>query len=232
MIRVLVVAVFMLAVVSRAAADGDGRPAGSFEAWASMPEALPIGEDLVLRLYVGTGESVSASGAGIPKPLVQLDVPGSVELTGRRLTGYRELAGNEFVQEPAERLVSPGSTEIGFRLISPPGADDTIGINVIAYLASGDVAESDGETDGAGGQAWFVRRRIELPVRPGASVVALDEQATRSDWGERGDVGSRVLQIEQRAPGFVLPRGDGSEVSLAEVLDAGDVIVTTYRAFW
>jgi hypothetical protein len=89
-------------------------------------------------------------------------------------------------------------------------------LNVIAYVSR------PGSED-----AYFVRRRLHLPLRPGAAAEPAD--AAVSDWGDA----TSGLQIGAPAAPFALPRADGTTVSLSDALQAGKhVIVTTYRAFW
>jgi len=206
----------MTAMVVAMTGSAGGPPADLVDVQARMPARIEVGAEASIELEIEFAEAWSSSEAGIPEPLVQLEVPDSVELTGRRLTSYRELAGNEFLREPFERVVEPGRSSIGFRLVDEPGAGEVIGISVIAYVRA-----PDGE------DAHFVRRRVDLPVRAGASGRAERAQAERSDWGVRD-----VLQIGDKAAGFELPRADGSTLSLDEALAQGDVVITTYRAFW
>jgi len=158
------------------------------------------------------GKDVSASGAGLPAPILQIDVPKCVTLSGKPLTEYRELARNEFLQEPYERLINDNPLSVAFVLNRAPASDDAFALNVIAYV------ERNGEK-------YFVRRRVALPVAPGATGrVAATE---RSNWGVEN-----TLNIGDKADGFTLPRADGSTVSLDDYLGKTNVIVTTYRAFW
>jgi len=152
------------------------------------------------------------SGAGISAPILQIDVPKGLELTGPVLTEYADLAKNEFLQAPFERLLKASPTRIGFRIVKEPAAGATLYLNVLAYAGEGD-------------DAWFLRRRVALPIVPGATAAAVP--ADRSDWGVE-----KVLQIGDRAAPFTLPRADESKVSLEKLRGKKNVLVTTYRAHW
>jgi hypothetical protein len=155
----------------------------------------------------------SSSEAGIPRPILQIATPPSVTLAGKVLQTRQELARNEFLQAPFERLVEPGTTTVELTVTREPADDERIALNVITYLAAGD-------------DAWFVRRRVELPVRAGATAQSSD-RAEASGWGA-----GPGLQIGDAAPDFELPRADGSTVRLSDLVARGNVVVTTYRAFW
>jgi hypothetical protein len=146
---------------------------------ASLPDAaLEVGTTVTIELQLEIADAWSSTDAGIPKPILQIEVPPSARLAGKVLTGRRELARNEFLRAPFERMIAPGQSTVELELTGAPAPGETFGLNVIGYLAT-----ADGE------DAWFVRRRVELPLR-------------------------------------------GSTVQLQELLAKGDVIVTTYRAFW
>jgi hypothetical protein len=183
---------------------------------ARLPDAaLAVGAEHAIELTVEVAAGWSAADAGIPKIFLQIDPPPSVRLAGKVIESDRELAANEFLAKPFERMIDPGSTSVGFTLDAEPGADEAFALNVVAYVRRGD-----------DGPAWFVRRRVALPVAAGAAGVRDD--ATRSGWG--GDRGG--LQIGDEADPFALPRGDGTTVRLADYRGEKNVIVTTYRAFW
>ncbi len=175
---------------------------------------LTLGQEYKIDLEFKVKDGWSSSGAGIPAPLLQVDVPEGVELTGRRVDGYRALSQNEFIHEPYERLIKTSPFEIGFTLAASPSAGQHIGLNLLAYVSH------DSSDD-----ARFVRIRLELPVLPNANASPVP--ATKSDWGV-GD----LLQIGQKVEEFTLPRGDGSTVALKNYLGKNNIIVTTYRAFW
>lgn len=184
---------------------------------AAMPEApLTVGEDHEFTLTIEGDPSWSPSGAGVPDPLVQIKVPPSVELTGRVLDSYREQAQNEFIVEPFERLATVGENAIGFRLVGEPGEGETIGVSIIAYLSSED-----------GSDARFLRKRLELPVRAGATAeaVAWSEDSSWSSLDDVLDIGDRYFDVS-------LPDAEGNTVTLSQLVGDGPLIVTTYRAFW
>jgi len=198
------------------AAMGQDGQRVSLRVEASMPsEPLEAGEAYAIRLETTLTEGWSASAAGIPEAMVQIDVPHSVRLLGRELTTLRELARNDYVHEPWERLIEVGESEIEFRLECAPEPGETIGLNVLAY-----VAKPGGE------DAVFLRRRVELPVKSGASAWT-NERATVSDWGING-----TLQLGEKATAYTLPRADGSTVDLSELIGETPLVITTYRAFW
>ncbi len=174
-----------------------------------------VGQETSIALHLEIPEAWSASDAGIPKAFLQIQVPDSIELSGRKLTTYRELARNEFLEEPLERLIDPGDSSIGFTLEREPSESDVIAINVLAYVAG---VEED--------EQYFIRRRIELPISAGATARSA-VQAEVSNWGDNGS-----LQIGDKAAAYSLPRADGGLVDLGEALSETNVIVTTYRAYW
>jgi hypothetical protein len=185
-----------------------------------QPGELTPGTPHAFTVEITAAEGWSPTDAGIPGVFVQLDVPSSVSLVGKVLETRQELARNEFLVAPFERLVETGATEIAFTIDRVPPPDATIGVNVVAYV------RGPAAVDGGKGEARFVRQRFSLPVRAGAVAVPAD--ASRSTWGgERGG-----LQIGDHADPFSLPRADGSEVTLQELLDRSNAIVTTYRAHW
>ena len=173
---------------------------------------LIVGQEAKILVDVQLPEGLSASVAGIPAPLLQIQVPRSVRLSGKHLTKHRELARNEFLQAPFEQMVEASPLSIGFKLLRKPRSDDAIYLNVLAYVSDG-------------GDARFVRRRVEIKLE--AEAVGKTVDATRSDWGTED-----LLQIGSKAAGFELPRADGSTVSLSQYLGKKNIIVTTYRAFW
>lgn len=175
-------------------------------------EELEVGVEYTFEVDLELAAGTSSANAGVPAPILQLDVPPSVELSGRVLNA-RQVAANNFLDQPYERLMTTTPTTVGFKLTAAPAPDETIGINVIAYLRS---------EDGAA----FSRRRLELPLVPGAE--AREVKANRSTWGANED----LLQIGDDAATFSLPRGDGTFVPLEDYLGKQKVIVLTYRAHW
>lgn len=181
---------------------------------ASVPEDVRPGEKFDVRVQVIVGPGWSVGAAGLPEPVLQIGVPERVTLDGKVLS-EREQARNEWLFSPFERTIRPGESTIA--LTTDAGAPATIAINLIAY------ARMSGEEN-----AVFVRRRVELPLIAG-TMISSDQAATRSDWGPPG---FDSLKIGDKAQDFTLPRGDGSRLALADLLGKGDLIVTTYRAFW
>lgn len=161
---------------------------------------------------VAFADGVSPGDAGIPAPILQIDAPACVRLSGREVKTYRQLAENEFLQEPYERLVTKDRTRVRFRVTRDPQETDRLYLNLLAYV------------DGPDGQR-FVRRRLEVPLTPGAEGRSVPPTASR--WGTED-----LLQIGDEAPDFSLPKGDGSTVTLSKFRGKKNVIVTTYRAHW
>ena len=182
---------------------------------AKMPEGpLVSGEEYAFTLSVEIKKGIAVRKAGLPAPILQLDVPSSVRLAGKVLTEQGELAKNEFLHAPFERLVDESPAKIVFRLVGDPAADDRIAFNVLAYLK--------GKTEA---EFRFVRKRFELPIRGGAEAVAVDPAV--STWGD-----NEFLRIGARAAPFSLPSAAGPKVSLESYLGRKNVLVTTYRAHW
>ena len=175
--------------------------------------ALEPGTDYEIVVDMELPEGLSHSNKRIA-PILQIDVPPGVTLAGRVLTTHQELARNEFLQAPFERAVTEFPTRVGFKLDEVPAKDATIGLNVVGYLVDGE------------GEHSFLRKRLELPIKPGAH--ARESKDLKSTWG----TDNPLLQIGQRAANFELPREDGSVVALSDYIGETDVIVTTYRAFW
>jgi len=195
------------------AAATDAPPLRTAASMTRVPMA--VGGEYTFTVEIDLDESWSASGAGVPSPLLQIDVPPSIELEGRVLDTYREQANNEFIVTPFERAVEVGATEIGFRLVGEPAPGETIGLSVVAYLA-----------DGEGG-AEFLRQRIELPVEAGAAADGA-LWPDRSTWSALDD----VLDIGDPLRDVALLRADGSTLRLSDLTGEGPLIITTYRAFW
>ena len=175
-------------------------------------DELKRGGKYHITVEVSFVDGVSPADAGVPAPILQIDVPASVRLDGKEIKTLQQLARKDFLQEPFERLLSKDRTRIRFRITDEPKGDERFYLNLLAYVGGPD------------GQR-FVRRRIELPLTPkseGKSVETSD-----SGWGNED-----VLQIGDEAPDFSLPKGDGSTVSLSQFRGKKNVIVTTYRAYW
>ncbi len=194
---------------------GDAPPEDVVSVTARLSESrLIVGEAVEISLEISIRDGWAASEAGVPKPILQILVPEGVRLEGRHLTEYRELSRNEFLQSPFERLVDVGTQSIRFTLESEPAEDAIFAFNVLAYVSQ-DPTQN----------AWFIRRRVELALKPGASSKKV--ASFPSTWS-----GKDGLAIGEKAAAFVLPRSDGSTVDLSEYLGKRPILVTTYRAFW
>lgn len=177
-------------------------------------DELTVGQTYQIDLSLKLAAGWSASKSGIPQAFLQIDVPDSVKLEGKVLTEFRELANNEYVREPFERMIDPGQTEIGFTLISEPEPGDSLSLNIIAYIKS-----EDGDAN------YYIRRRLDLPLQPGAKAKEAD--ATDTAWGSHD-----TLVVGEKADDFTLPQIGGSSISLADYRGKKNVIITTYRAHW
>jgi len=201
-------------VIAAAASGGAAGQGSAMRVTARMPDKLATGQELELIVEIELGRGWSASEDGPGRPLLQLDVPETVRLSGRVLETYQQLSRNEFLEEPYERQATFGENPVRLTVLESSDEDDRLGINVVAYLRSPD------------GKATFVRRRVDLPVRTGASASS-DSRADRSGWGRNG-----TLQIGDRAAALMLPRADGTEFDLSLVLGQRPIVITTYRAHW
>lgn len=177
-------------------------------------ESLVKGQTYDIVIDWSVAEGLSPGGAGVPAPILQIDAPRAIQLSGKVLRGHRELSQNEFLQAPYERLMKKPQVRIGFTLRKEPGSEDSIGLNILAYVGS----EESGE-------AAFVRRRLELRIAPNASST--DAEATNSAWGK-----NKLLKIGDKAATFKLPRADGEKIGLKQYRGKKNVLVTTYRAHW
>ena len=54
-------------------------------------DALTVGPEYEIVLRVAIKDGWSASGAGVPAPLLQIDAPPAVKLSGKHLTSFKEL---------------------------------------------------------------------------------------------------------------------------------------------
>lgn len=195
-------------------ADRDPRDGVAFFA-ALGDEPLEVGATLTARVEIALDEGVSATDSGMPGFILQLDPPAGVELAGKRVTEYADLAKNEFLMEPWERLVKSESVDVEFTLDELPAEGATLGLVLVGYVAS-----RPGVDDS------FLRRRLELPLVPGAEARPGDD--ADSSWGPVED----LLKIGDRAPAFDLPLLEEGRYDLAESLGTSPLIVSTYRAFW
>ncbi len=181
----------------------------------TLSVSMPATIDGVVQMSVSVeiGDGWSASAAGIPNPLLQLEPGNGAKLEGKVLEG-RAQARNEYLFAPYERMIEPGVTNIPLQVA---GDGETIGVNFVAYV------RKEGED-----KAYFVRRRVDLPLIAG-STASSSSPASRSSWGPPG---ATVLSIGDKAPDFEVPRADGSTLRLSDYLGKHDVIITTYRAHW
>jgi len=186
---------------------------------------LVVGQqyEVVVRLEVGDGWS--ASQAGIPSAILQIDAPASIDLVGKKLTTYDQLKRNEFLEEPWERLMEGSEERVRFTLREEPAEGETIGLNVVAYLANTQPREDDAAAE-PGPELVFARRRVDLPIAAGAKGET-STASRRSNWGVNG-----TLQVGEPAEAFELPRADGTLVSLSGRLGKAPLIVSMQRAFW
>ena len=84
-------------------------------------DRLVVGESYEIVIDISVRDGYSASGAGVPAPLLQIDVPSWVKLEGKVLKGHRDLARNEYLQEPFERLLSEQPSRTGCNIQTTPG---------------------------------------------------------------------------------------------------------------
>ncbi len=191
-------------------------PGDAFNASATLvADKLEVGQKYYIALDIKLSDKALTSKAGIPSPILQIQVPPSVELTGKVLSTYKELASNEFLQQPFERMVKPRKNKIRFKLIKQPAANERIFLNLVAYV------NPDRKDD----ENYFIRRRLSIALTPGAVAEVVSPDV--SDWSVEGS-----LQIGDEAALFELPKADGSKVALKDYLGKKNVVVTTYRAFW
>ncbi|MFQ5463336.1 MAG: hypothetical protein ACE5E5_12020 [Phycisphaerae bacterium] len=187
--------------------------AANIEVHAALTaDSLELGKEYHFEVTMELA-GLSAGKAGIPHPFLQIDVPKSARLKGKVIDDMKSLRRNEFLREPYERLMKENPQQIAFKIIRQPGADDAFYVNVIGYLAGDD------------GQTEFSRRRLKLPLVPGAKATAVDP--SDSNWGR-----DRSLQIGDKAKNFKLPSAAGEKVSLKQFRGDKNVVVTTYRAHW
>ncbi len=178
-------------------------------------DELSVGSNYEIVLKVEIKEGWSAAAAGVPAPLVQIDVPPSVELSGKILTSQRELSKNEYLQAPFERLLKSEEEHIGFSLVTAPAPGAQIWLNIMAYVTQDPTVDS-----------FFIRRRFALDVKPRAQAVGV--VAAKSDWG----IDKQLLQIGDPAEDFSLPKAFDPPIGLGNYLGQKNIIVTTYRAHW
>ncbi len=178
-------------------------------------EELSVGSSYEIVLKVEIKEGWSAASAGVPAPLLQIDVPPSVELSGKVLTSQRELSKNEFLQAPFERLLKNGEEHIEFSLVKAPVAGERVWLNIMAYVSQDPTVDS-----------FFIRRRFALDVKPRAQAVGV--VGVTSNWG----IDKHLLQIGDPAEDFSLPKAFDPPIGLGNYLGQKNIIVMTYRAQW
>lgn len=176
-------------------------------------DRLEVGQEYEIVLDVRFKTDLSASEAGMPAPILQIQAPQSVRLSGKVLSSHKELSRNEFLHAPFERLIENASSRVLFTLVREPAPEDQFSLNVLAYVSNGK-------------ETSFIRQRLTLPVR--ASATSKEADPNSSAWGAN----ERLLQLGDKAALFELRRADGATVSLAQYLGKKNVVVTTYRAFW
>jgi len=172
------------------------------------------GERGQIVIEVATEKGWSTTATGLSAPLLQIKAPPSVKLLGKVLTDMTELKQNEFVYSPYEKLLDSDRTRLPFLLEKTPGLSEKLGLTVLGYVSK------KGDKKG-----YFFRKRLELPVQPGA--IATQADAYDSSWGTLD-----VLQIGDKADDFEITSLTGKPVTLSQYLGKKNVIVTTYRAFW
>ena len=178
-------------------------------------DPVQVGPTLTATIVIELAEGVTATDSGIPGFILQLDPPQGVELSGKRITEFRQLSRNEFLMEPWERLVEETPLEVQFTLTEVPSKEATLGIILVGYVAS-----DPGKNDA------FLRRRLELPIVSGAPARKGDD--LDSSWGPD----ETLLTIGSKAPAFQSPLLQGGQLDLADQLGTRPLLFTTYRAHW
>ncbi len=176
-------------------------------------DELKVGQTYQLEFKWDVTSESAVDQAGVPVPLIQIDVPDSIELVGKELKEHKELSKNEFLYAPFERALESKTESIEFKLISAPAAGDHIAINFIAYSTAKD------------GTSQFIRKRLAVPVV--AKAEGKEVEIGDAAWGRNnfGKIGEQVKPIS-------IPQADGTKVDLGDILGKSNLIITTYRAFW
>ncbi|NOX58142.1 MAG: hypothetical protein GXP29_04700 [Planctomycetes bacterium] len=164
-----------------------------------------------LRYDVSTGASLTT--AGLATPLIQIEIPDSVQLVGKVLDSHKELSKNEFLHAPFELAMDSNPATIEFKIIGEPKTSDRIAINFIAY--------AKGKAD----ENTFIRKRIAIPVKAGG--IGAEVAVGDGGWGKNG-----FLKIGDKVEAIELPRADGSVLKFSDHLGKSNVVITTYRAHW
>lgn len=208
-----------VAVASPGAGNGAGE--GAFSVTATMPDELVVGEETALRLTVEQPGEIMTEfwwvrtrvEGEIRRPMLLVEHHDKVELSG---APPEEMVTPDdfqvtYLRMPYGRRILAKETEVAFTLTAEPGPDDVLALNVITYL------EGDAPRD-----ARFVRRRVELPLRAGATAAGAPSDVSR--WGE-----GETLSIGDVAPDFELPDLVGRKKSLSSLLDDRRVLILAYR---
>lgn len=205
----------LLLAASIVTTAGDSKlPEGVVKLQVRMADAaLAVGAESSFTVQIELAEGWSSNQNRL-SPIVQIDVPPSVQLEGRVLEDRRQLASNEYLRAPYEQIVEDGSLTVNFTLQKKPTEGEAIHVNVLAYLSQDPKVNS-----------WFLRRRLSLPLEAGASAKVADW--SQSNWGD-----GEILQLMDEAVSFALPRADDSLVDMEEYLYDKHILVTTYRAHW
>lgn len=193
-----------------------------------LTPTLAVGSEAAFVVEIESTRPIDASwetttdhahAAGLRKPVLQLEVPESIELLDSYKPEEERTSRQDWLDfyfdRPYGRLVDANRIEIPFRVVSEPGTDDEIGINLVTYTE-----EKDPKS------ARLVRLRLQLEVAGGAKARRVT--ADRSSWGTR-----TRLHIGDRASDFELPSGWGETVRLSNFLGSGKpIFVMTYRSDW
>ncbi|MCH7994918.1 MAG: hypothetical protein IIB57_10820 [Planctomycetes bacterium] len=132
---------------------------------------LTVGEDYEIILDINLKDGWSISTAGIGGAILQIDVPRSIRLSGKVLKSKKELAENEFLAAPYERLLVEFPAHIAFTLKKEPKESDRIALNVLAYASTRGRTRS---TSSANDSNWpfLPERRLSRSMRQRAIGVA------------------------------------------------------------
>jgi hypothetical protein len=206
---------FPLALLALASLQ-ETNPASPIEIAAGLEATeLTVGETYSIGVDVFLGEGTKVAGGGLPELLLQIDPAPSIRLAGPYLETYDQLAKNEFLVQPYERLFEGTTAHVDFELAAEPAAGETIGLIVVGYVQPpGDAAP------------FFLRRRMELALEAGAWAERGDD--TDSSWGADED----LLQIGDPLPDYELPTLDGLSIQTSQYRGDAPLFLTTYRAFW
>ena len=215
--------VLVAAFQAGAAPQKPVNPVDSISVTASVTStSLEPGAAATAQLQIELANGVSASASGLPGFIIQLDPPDGLDLVGKEVVTFEDQRDNEFLMEPWERLLEGTQLDIEFKTAAALAEDATLGVIVLGYVSS-----ADGKTSA------FLRRRIELPLRAGATSVPGDD--SDSTWGPRPDHpagASKGLNIGDRAANWTLPTLKGPAFSPAAWLGKEPTLVVTYRGHW